>query len=667
MNASQAAIRIQELKAQIEHLNFAYYQNSISEVSDFEFDNLLQELIALETLFPELKTDDSPTQRVGGTITKEFETVKHKYPMLSLSNTYSESDLAEWINRVYKAVGEEVVFICELKFDGVAISLHYEDGQLVQAITRGDGVQGDDVTANAKTIKVLPLRIQNAKTAPISFEARGEIYMPREVFTKLNKEREEAGEALLANPRNTASGTVKMQDSTVVAKRNLACFVYFLNGENLPFNTHSDSLDALKQFGFPVSQTWKKCKGLADIMAFINYWDAERYNLPLDTDGIVIKVDSFAQQQELGFTAKSPRWAIAYKFPAESVCTRLESISYQVGRTGAITPVANLQPVLLAGTIVKRASLHNANEMERLGLYEHDMVFVEKGGEIIPKITHVAEALRESNAKQVSMITNCPDCGTELVRIAGEANHYCPNDVQCTPQILGKIEHFTHRKALNIENLGPETLAELFRLGFIHDAADLYSLTKEQLFTVPNFKEKSVQNVLEGIEASKNVPFERVLFGIGIRFVGATVADKLAKHFISLDNIANAEIAALEAAPEVGQIIAKSVYEYFRDDKYKPFVEKLKTSGLKLEAEVVEVVLESTALVDKNFVISGVFTVSRDEIKATIEAHGGKVVSAISGNTHYLVAGDKMGPAKLEKATKLGVNIISEEELLKML
>lgn len=669
MDSQTAAAKVIALTEKLNYYNEQYYTNHTSVVTDYEFDVLLKELQALEAQYPELLKSDSPSQRVGGTITKEFPTFVHQYPMLSLGNTYSSEELADWVARVQKGLPDQTVeFICELKFDGVAIALHYKQGELMRAVTRGDGTKGDVITANAKTIKAIPLLLKNAEKLPPAFEVRGEVFMPREVFLALNKEREEAGDALLANPRNTASGTLKMQDSSVVAARKLNCYCYFVYGEDLPFETHEESLQFLKQAGFHVSDTWKKASTFEEIIDFINHWDEARKLFPVDTDGIVIKVNSFAQQQELGFTAKSPRWATSYKFKAENVATQLLEITYQVGRTGSVTPVANLAPVVLAGTTVKRASIHNANEIARLDLHEGDFVFVEKGGEIIPKITGVSLADRKPDAKPIVWITNCPACGTELIRNEGEANHYCPNTNGCKPQILGKIEHFVQRKALNIENLGPETIEAMYNGGFIANAADLFSLTKEQLLQLPNFKEKSADNVLSGLAASKATPFERVLFGMGIRHVGATVADKLAKHFKNIDAIGQASEEVLLQAPEVGEIIAKSVIAYFADEANVQTINQLKAAGLVMEVIEKGVVSEGEALVGLTFVISGVFKhFERDDLKAKIEANGGKVASSVSGKTNYLVAGDGMGPSKLEKAQSLGVNIISEDEFLALI
>ncbi|MBD0255842.1 MAG: NAD-dependent DNA ligase LigA, partial [Cytophagales bacterium] len=553
MNEPLVQDRIRELTDKLNYYNHQYYQNSISEISDFEFDQLLSELDALEKAHPELRRPDSPTQRVGGTVTKAFATVKHRYPMLSLGNTYSEEEVVEFDKRVRKAIGDDVRYVCELKFDGVAISLHYRDGVLVTAATRGDGVRGDDITHNARTIRSLPLSITHrAKDFPAEFEVRGEVFMPIPVFTALNAAREDIGEAPLANPRNAASGTLKLQDSSVVAKRRLECYVYSLLGENLPFSTHSQSVAQLQAWGFPVSATYQVCANLDEVLQFIHRWDTERYKLPVGTDGIVIKVDDYGQREELGFTAKSPRWAIAYKYKAEHAATSLLDIEYNVGRTGAVTPVAILKPVPLAGTTVKRASLHNANEIVRLGIHEGDTLFIEKGGEIIPKVTGVDLTKRIPGSQPVQYRTTCPACDTPLVRQEGEAAYYCPNERACPPQNKARIEHFIQRRALNIENLGPETIEQLYEKGMVRTPADLYDLTSEQLAGLERMGKKSADNVIRGLEASRNVPFNRVLFGIGIRFVGATVADKLANHFKNIDAIKAASFSQLIEAPEIG-------------------------------------------------------------------------------------------------------------------
>ncbi len=666
MNPIEAQAEITRLTELLTEYNRLYYMESVSAVSDYEFDQLLDKLNTLEKEYPQFALPYSPTHRVGGFLAKEFPSVKHQYPMLSLANTYSIEELNDFDERVRKGLaGASFEYVTELKFDGVAISLIYEKGILVQAATRGDGVQGDDITANAKTIKSIPLKIK-ADNLPDRFEVRGEVFMPRAVFEAINKEREDVGEPLLANPRNTASGTLKQQDSKAVARRNLDCYCYYLLGDNLPYLTHSESVEQLKKWGFPVSDTWRLCNDLTAVVNFITHWEKERYTLPLDIDGIVLKVNSFEQQQFLGFTAKSPRWATSFKYKAESVATRLNGITYQVGRTGSITPVANLEPVFLAGTTVKRASIHNANEIARLDLHEGDMVYVEKGGEIIPKITGVWLEKREPAAKPIHFIENCPDCGELLTRVEGEANHYCPNELGCPPQIKGKIEHFIQRKALNIENLGPETIDLFFEKGLVNDASQLYLLTEEALLSLPGFKIKSVQNILEGIEKSKEVPFERVLFGIGIRFVGATVALKLADYFESIDRIKTATRDELLSAPEVGEKIADSIIKYFAEPKNLAFIESLKTAGLQMS--LIRKAKESDKFGGKSFVISGVFTrIDREELKDKIIANGGKVLSSVSAKTDFLVAGENMGPAKLEKAQKLGINILSEDAFFDML
>ncbi len=668
MTSAEAKTRIQQLTDQINHHNDLYYNKSKTEISDFEFDQLLEELVKLETEHPALRLPDSPTQRVGGTITKEFASVLHQYPMLSLGNTYSAEELTDFDGRVAKGLdGDAYEYFCELKFDGVSISLIYENGLLTRAVTRGDGVRGDDVTTNIKTIRSLPLRIK-AQDVPAKFEVRGEVFLPKDVFKQLNKEREDIGEETYANARNTASGTVKMQDSTEVAKRKLDCYLYYLLGEENEVETHSEAVTKLERWGFKVSPTYKKCKTIQDVLAYIEAWEKKRHDLPLETDGVVIKVNSLEQQERLGFTAKSPRWAIAYKYKAESISTRLKGITYQVGRTGAVTPVAELEPVFLAGTTVKRASLHNANEIARLDLHLGDYVFVEKGGEIIPKVTGVDLAKRNASVKKVTYITHCPECGTELIRKEGEANHYCPNEKGCPPQIKGKVEHFIQRKAMDIDSLGEQTIRQLFELGFVKTPADLYDLTKENLLKLDKVKDKSAQNMLDGIAASKIQPFESVLFGIGIRYVGKTVAEKLAKHFKTMDNLKQASYEALLEAPEVGEKIAQSVVEYFKDADNLREVERLATAGLQFESNQKEPELVSSVLGDKSFVISGVFqNYERDQLKDIIIAHGGKVLSSVSGKLDYLLAGDNMGPAKREKAEKLGVKIISESEFEAML
>lgn len=682
MDKQEAKKEIERLAQEIDRHNDLYYQQSRSEISDFEFDQLLNRLIALEQEYPEFKTPDSPTQRVGGTITKSFDTVEHRYPMLSLSNTYSEEDLREFDKRVQKLLeGETYEYLCELKFDGVAISLTYENGILTRAVTRGDGTKGDDITNNAKTIRTIPLKIVKGNF-PAFFEARGEVFMPRSVFTELNQQRLENGEEQLANPRNTASGTLKMQDSSIVASRKLDCYLYSLMGDDLGYPTHEASIQQLEQWGFNVSPTYERCESIEEVLSFIKQWETKRLDLPLDTDGIVIKVNRLDQQDELGFTAKSPRWAIAYKYKAESAVTRLNNVTYQVGRTGAITPVAELAPVLLAGTTVKRASLHNANEIARLGLHEDDYVFVEKGGEIIPKVTGVDHSKRKSASKAIEYISTCPACNTPLVRVEGEAVHYCPNDTTCPPQVQGRIEHFISRNAMNIESLGPETIKGLLAQGLIKDVSGLYELTFEQLnglkLEIENaatgetksrsLKEKSAQNIIQSIQQSKNMPFPSVLFGLGIRYVGKTVAEKLAKHFKTIDNIQNASIESLIEAPEIGERIAESVVEYFRSDTNLTIVNALRSNGLKMEFEEDTSERASEVLEGKSFVVSGVFeNYGRDELKNLVKANGGKIISGVSGKLDFLLAGANMGPAKLEKAQNLGVKIISIEEFEAMI
>jgi DNA ligase (NAD+) len=660
--------QINQLTEKLNELNFQYYQNSNSEVSDYEFDMMLKQLNDLETAYPQFVRKDSPTHRVGGTISKQFESVTHKYPMLSLGNTYNEQDLAEFDERVRKGLNDEPYeYICELKFDGVALSMWYENGVLTRGVTRGDGVRGDDITINVKTIKTIPLQIR-AKNMPSSFEVRGEGFMPLTTFDALNKEREDIGEQLLANPRNAASGTFKMQDSGVVAKRKMDCYIYqFLSDEDI-FVTHEESLISLQEAGFNVSPTWEKCNSMEEVIKFINRWEQERHNLPLNTDGIVIKVNSFEQRRTLGFTSKSPRWAISYKYKSEAASTLLESVSYQVGRTGNVTPVANLKPVLLAGTTVKRASIHNANEIERLDLHIGDYVFVEKGGEIIPKITNVDLSKRGKNLEKIIFPHACPECGTDLIRKEGEANHYCPNDKGCPPQIKGKIEHFIQRKALNIENLGTETIEMFYQKGLVRTPADLYDLQYENLVGLEGFKEKSIQNILSGVQKSKEIPFKQVLFGIGIRFVGATVAEKLAAYFNNIDALSKANQEELLQVPEIGERIAQSVVAYFQDADNQEFINRLKNAGLQFIHEAVEIVSEGESLAGKTFVISGNFqNFERDDLKIKIEANGGKVLSGVSGKLNFLVAGAEAGPSKIEKANKLGVKIISEDEFLQML
>lgn len=660
--------KMQDLVDQINHYNHAYYQLNESLISDEAFDKLLAELQKLEFENPLFAIPNSPSQHVGGTITKTFKSVTHQFPMLSLGNTYNEEDLREFDERIQKALGDEKYeYICELKFDGVALSFWYENGKLIKGVTRGDGTRGDDITNNVKTIRTIPQAIQSTDF-PSSFEVRGEGYMPISSFDKINAEKIANGEAPLANPRNAASGTFKMQDSRVVAQRNMACFVYAYLGNEIPFQTHEEGLKLMQKNGFPVSETYRKCSGINQVLEYIEEWEDKRHDLPLNTDGIVIKINDLGQQERLGFTAKSPRWAIAYKYPSEIAHTKIESVSYQVGRTGNVTPVANLYPVYLAGTVIKRASIHNANEMERLDLHENDTVFIEKGGEIIPKITGVDATKREINNSKFEFPSHCPACSSELIRLEGEANHYCTNYLHCPPQIKGRIEHFIQRKALNIENLGTETIDLLVEKGIIGTAADLYDLSESSFMGLDGFQSKSISNILTSIVKSKEIPFRQVLFGIGIRHVGATIAEKLVLAFQSIDNLARATYEELVAVPEIGDRIAISIGEFFQDPTNQLFIEKLKSAGVQLSEEIQEIVLEGQALVGKSFVISGVFeNFERDELKAKIIANGGKVVSSISSKLDYLVAGNNMGPVKLEKANQLNIQILSEEDFLALL
>lgn len=663
--------RINELTDKLNFYSHQYYQGEGSDISDFEFDQLLLELGELERAHPTFVREDSPTHRVGGTVSKAFESVTHRYPMLSLGNTYNAQELEDFDERVRKGLeGQTYEYICELKFDGVALAVWYENGVLTRGVTRGDGVRGDDITSNVKTIRTLPLKVpaQFIPEGLTSFEVRGEGFMPLSSFEALNKEKEDIGEALLANPRNAASGTFKMQDSAVVARRKMDLYAYQFLAESAVFSTHEESLVWLQQAGFQVSPTWRKCTNIEEVVAFINYWEEKRHELPLNTDGIVIKLNSFAQREQLGYTAKSPRWAISYKYKAEAATTVLESVSYQVGRTGNITPVANLKPVLLAGTVVKRASVHNANEIERLDLHIGDAVFVEKGGEIIPKITGVDLSLRQEHFEPVIFPTHCPECATALVRKEGEANHYCPNEKGCAPQIKAKMEHFIQRKAMNIENIGSETIESFYQRDLVRNPADLYDLTYERLQGIDGFKEKSINNILQGLEKSKEIPFKQVLFAIGIRFVGATVAEKLASYFGTIDALMNASKEDLLQVPEVGERIAESVVAYFQEEENKTFIGRLKAAGLQFVQESVEILMEGNALEGKTFVISGTFQqFGRDELKTKIEANGGKVLSGVSGKLNYLVAGAEAGPSKLQKAEKLGVKILSEEAFLEMI
>lgn len=656
--------RIEELRRQLERHNHKYYVENSPEISDFEFDAMMRELQDLEREHPEFSDPNSPSVRVGSDVTAEFRTVAHRFPMLSLGNTYSLDELHEFVGRIEREAGP-TEFVCELKFDGTAISITYEHGRLLRAVTRGDGTQGDDVTANVRTIRSVPLRLMGDDW-PDYFEIRGEILMPYASFDRLNAEREAAGEPLFANPRNAAAGTLKQQSSAVVARRGLDCTLYQLSGDDLPFRTHWESLEKARAWGFKVSKHMRICCDAAQIDAFIAHWDQARRTLPFPTDGVVIKVNDFALRRQLGFTAKSPRWAVAYKFKAEQALTRLESIDFQVGRTGAVTPVANLDPVLLAGTTVRRATLHNAEQMAQLDIRPGDMVYVEKGGEIIPKITGVDLRQRPADSVPFRYIDRCPVCGTPLVRYEGEAKHYCPNQSGCRPQIIGRIIHFIRRKAMDIEGLGEETVELLYDNGLVHDISDLYDLQAPQLACLPRLGEKSAENIIRSIGRSREVPFRRVLFGLGIRFVGETTAKYLADHFRSLDALTAASCEELTQADEVGGKIAEAIVEYFADAENRRIIARLREAGLRFEEEARE--RTSDLLAGKSFVISGKFTGhSRDELKELIEQHGGRNLAAVSGSIDYLVAGENMGPAKLKKAEKLGVKIISEQAFEAML
>lgn len=658
------ADRIHQLREELRRYNYNYYVLDKSEISDYEFDMKLEALQSLEERHPEFYDPNSPTLRVGGQITKKFDTKKHEYRMYSLSNSYSKEDLEDWEKRLKKFVDAEISYTCELKYDGASISITYENGILVQAVTRGDGIQGDDVTNNIKTIRSIPLKLRG--DYPPKFCIRGEIVLPYEGFAKMNAERIENGEEPYANPRNTASGSLKLQDSAEVAKRPLDCLLYNLTGENLPIKTQFESLEKAREWGFKVPEISKLAKNNEEVMAFVDYWDKHRHELPYETDGVVIKVNDLQQQEELGFTAKSPRWAMAYKFKAEQAATRLNQITYQVGRTGAITPVANLTPVLLAQTTVKRASLHNADQIAKLDIREGDTVFVEKGGEIIPKIVGVDFAKRPVDSTATVYAKVCPECGTALQRNDGEAQHYCPNFSGCTPQVIGRIQHFISRKAMDIEGLGGETVALLVREGLIDNYADLYTLTKTQILPLERMAEKSADNLIQGIAASKTIPFERVLFALGIRYVGETVAKKLARHFKTIDALADANHETLILVDEIGERIAESVVEFFASTENRSMMERLKTYGIQLEISEEALANQTEKLQGKTFVVSGVFEMSRNDLKKLIEENGGKVGSSISNKTDYLVAGDKMGPSKLAKAEKLGTHIISEEEFSQM-
>jgi len=658
--------RIEALRKQIDKLNYSYYVLSKPEVSDFEFDRLLKELEQLETGHPEYFDPNSPTQRVGSDITKNFVQVEHIYPMLSLSNTYSESEVTDFYNRTLKSLNEPFEIVCELKYDGTSISLMYENGILIRAVTRGDGVRGDDVTANVRTIKSIPLKLHGTDY-PAAFEIRGEVLMPWLVFEDLNRERAESEEPLFANPRNAASGTLKLQNSAIVASRRLDSYLYYLLGENLPCDGHYENLKKAETWGFKISDAIKKCSALEEVFEFIRYWDKARQNLPVATDGIVLKVNSAHQQLNLGWTSKSPRWAIAYKFQAESVETRLNSVDFQVGRTGAVTPVANLEPVLLSGTIVKRASLHNADIIENFDIHVGDFCYVEKGGEIIPKITGVNKAVRFMLGDKVRFIKNCPECGTPLVREEGEAAWYCPNHSGCPPQIKGMIEHFVSRKAMYI-NIGSETVNQFYNAGLIKNTADLYELKTGDILKLDRWAEKSADNFIESLKESLAVPYERALYALGIRYVGETVAKRLTQTFHSIDDLMNASYEQLIAVGEIGEVIARSVLDYFSIESNRRLVERLKNYGLQFILKEEEIAEKTNKLNAQTFVISGTFSLhSRDEYKRLIEKNGGKNTGSVSAKTDYIIAGENMGPAKLEKAMKMGIKIISEVEFLKMI
>ena len=664
---SQVEETIKALRAELEDHNYRYYVMDTPVISDYEFDMKMKELQQLEALHPEFSDPNSPTQRVGGTITKKFETVVHDFQMYSLDNAYSREELVEWEGRIQRITGLEVIdYTCEMKYDGASISLSYEGGKLLRAVTRGDGIQGDEVTANIKTIRSVPLQLKGR--FPNRFDVRGEVILPLKGFERMNRDRVESGEDPYMNPRNTASGSLKLQDSSLVADRPLDCLLYGMVGKDLGASSHFELLECMRQMGFKVPDTARLCSSLEEVMEFITHWDKRRHTLPYETDGVVIKVNGLAVQDELGFTSKSPRWAIAYKFKAEQAVTRLLRISYQVGRTGAITPVANLEPVLLAGTVVKRASLHNKDQIEKLDIREGDIVYVEKGGEIIPKITGVDISSRPSISTPHTYISACPECGTPLVRQSGEALHYCPNDGGCPPQITGRIQHFISRKAMDIEGLGGETVELLFAAGLLKDYADLYTLRSEDVLPLGRMAEKSVANLMVGIAASKEVPFERVLFALGIRYVGETVAKKLARHYKNIAALMEADLEDLTRVDEIGVRIAESVYSFFRDPISLNLVRRLNVAGLRFELSEDQLSSQTDLLDGQNFVVSGVFeTMSRDELKALIEKNGGKVVSSISSKTTYVIAGENMGPSKKVKAESLGIPLLSELEFLALI
>ena len=667
MSAESIKTQIENLRKELEEYNHQYYVLSSPGISDYDFDMKLKALDKLEKEHPEFFDPNSPTLRVGSDINQEFNQVKHQYPMLSLGNAYSKEELFDFDQRIRKLIEEPFDYVCELKFDGTSVSLTYEHGQLVRAVTRGDGEKGDDVTANIRTIRSIPLRLKGSGY-PDTFEIRGEVLLPFKVFAELNKAREAAGEALFANPRNTASGSLKMQNSAEVAKRKLDAYFYYLLGENLPEDGHDETLDQASKWGFKISEHKKKCSTMDEVLEFIKHWDQARFDLPVATDGIVIKVNSRRLQNNLGFTAKSPRWAMAYKFTAEQVSTILESVSYQVGRTGAVTPVANLNPVLLAGTTVKRASLHNADIIEKLNLHLNDVVYVEKGGEIIPKIVGVDESVRHPMAQKVEFITQCPECKTDLIRRESEAAHYCPNETGCPPQIKGKIEHFISRKAMDIDGLGQETIELLYNQGLIHNIAGLYQLKAEQLVNLERMGEKSAERILKSLEQSKEVPFERVLFALGIRFVGETVAKKLATKLIDIDTISQSSYDELVDIDEIGGKIAESILQYFQQEKNQQLIAELKSQGLQFKLHESSLEGRSNKLEGLSIVISGTFEKhSRDELKKLIGQHGGKNVGSISKKTSYLLGGGNIGPSKLEKVEKLGVPMLSEDDFLKLI
>lgn len=661
---------IEQLRKELDQHNYNYYVLNSPTISDYDFDQMMYKLQDLETFYPQYADPNSPTQRVGSDLSQSFKSVPHKYPMLSLANTYNEHDVRDFYDRVKSGLeGEDFEVCAEMKYDGLSISLTYVDGVLTQAVTRGDGVKGDDVTANVRTIKSIPLKLREGSGYPHEFEIRGEILLPWASFDKLNEERAKAEEPLFANPRNAASGTLKSQSSKVVAQRGLDAYLYYLLGDEIDTNGgHYENLAKASEWGFKISSGMKKCYSVEEILDFIDYWDKERKNLPVATDGIVLKVNSLRQQRHLGYTAKSPRWAIAYKFKAERACTRLNEVTYQVGRTGAITPVANMDAVLLAGTMVKRASLHNADIINELDLHIGDMVYVEKGGEIIPKVVGVEKSLRTPDLQKVQFITTCPECGSQLIRYEGEAAHYCPNDTSCPPQIKGRIEHFISRKAMNIDSLGPETVDDYYQRGLIKDFSDLYTLTVSDICGHNKNRVKSAQKVVQAVQSTSNVPFERVVFAIGIRFVGETTAKLLARHFKSMDALKNATLEQLLDVDGVGAIIAESIIRFFHENKNLEIIDRLASFGVQMSLSEDQLLSQTDLLKGQSIVISGVFTHhSRDEYKALIEKNGGKNVGSISAKTSFILAGDNMGPSKLEKANKLGIRLMSEDEFLALI